>query len=144
MWFQLFWSFDIKTDHTYTNVGGEGIRWVFGVLFHDLPDHIFEVYDGVFVWVLIESIAEFISEEETDDEELLEGGVGFVDDEIEGDLEEEVAFGELHEFVFDFLDGVFIVGLGSVVVEELIDERGELEGLFGGEGLWGLHWLSYI
>jgi len=110
---------------------------MFGVLFDDGLEHAFEVIDRVVIGVLIETVAELVPEKKADDKELLEGGVGFVHDEIEGDLEEEVAFGVMFEFIFDLLDGSFIgVGLGSVVVEKFIDEGSEVEGLVGSED-WG-------
>ncbi len=34
--FQLFWSFYIKTDYTYTNVGGKCVRWELIILFQNL------------------------------------------------------------------------------------------------------------
>lgn len=91
------------------------------VLFHYLLYDGLQVNNWVLVWVLVESVAELVSQQQTDDEEFLEGGVGFVHDEFEGDLEEVVVFGVLHEFVFNKFDGVFVGGLGGVVVEELID-----------------------
>ncbi len=101
------------------------------VLFHYLLYDVFQVHNWVLVRVLIKSVAELVSQQEADDEELLESGVGFVHDEVKGDLEEVVIFGVLHEFVLDDLDCVLVGGLGGVVVEELVDQWSELEGLLG-------------
>jgi hypothetical protein len=56
--------------------------------------------------------------------------------EIEGDLEEVIAFGVLFEFILDFLDLILVVGLGGVEVQELVDKGGEMKGLLRGENLW--------
>ena len=66
---------------------------------------------------------------------MLIGGIGFVHDEVEGDLEEVIAFGIYFEFVLNFLDFMFVGGFGRVEVEELVHQGGEVESLIGSENL---------
>jgi hypothetical protein len=74
---------------------------MFGVLFHDLLYDVFEVNDRILIGVLIKAVAELVSQKQADDEELLRGSVGLINDKVEGYLKKVIFFGVLHEFVLD-------------------------------------------
>ena len=63
LWLELFWSFDVKTDHAGTYILSKDFWWMLGVLFHDLFEHVFQEGDGFLIRILVESVAEFVSEE---------------------------------------------------------------------------------
>lgn len=46
-------------------------------------------------------------------------------------MKEVIGFGVLFEFVLDLFESRFIIGLGGIEVEELVDEGGELLSLLG-------------